>query len=99
MLQNYAKSKGVSLVMHHETSAAPRTYDKQMDEAYALMQSLDIHVKSGYVGPLLPKGEYHHGQWMVNLPMQSKKQRITRWQSIRMNPSKEQVLNAHGPTG
>ena len=67
MLQAYAKSKGVSLVMHHETSAAPRTYDKQMDKAYALMQSLDIHVvKSGYVGPLIPKGEYHHGQWMVN---------------------------------
>lgn len=66
-LQKYAKSKGVSLVMHHETSAAPRTYDKQMDTAYALMQANDIHlVKSGYVGPLLPKGEYHHGQWMVN---------------------------------
>ncbi len=67
MLQDYAKSKGVSLVMHHETSSAPRTYDKQMDKAYALMQSLDIHVvKSGYVGPLIPKDEYHHGQWMVN---------------------------------
>ena len=66
-LQDYAKSKGVSLVMHHETSAAPRTYDQQMDTAYALMQANDIHlVKSGYVGPLLPKGEYHHGQWMVN---------------------------------
>ena len=66
-LQDYAKFKGVSLVMHHETSAAPRTYDQQMDTAYALMQANDIHlVKSGYVGPLLPKGEYHHGQWMVN---------------------------------
>lgn len=66
-LQNYAQSNGVSLVMHHETSAAPRTYEQQMDTAYALMQANDIHlVKSGYVGPLLPKGEYHHGQWMVN---------------------------------
>lgn len=66
-LQNYAKSKGVTLIMHHETSAAPRTYDQQMDTAYKLMQANDIHlVKSGYVGPLLPKGEYHHGQWMVN---------------------------------
>ena len=66
-LQKYAQSKGVSLVMHHETSAAPRTYEQQMDTAYALMQANDIHlVKSGYVGPLLPKGEYHHGQWMVN---------------------------------
>lgn len=66
-LQAYAKSKGVTLIMHHETSAAPRTYDQQMDTAYKLMQANDIHlVKSGYVGPLIPEGEYHHGQWMVN---------------------------------
>lgn len=63
----YANEKGVEIIMHHETSAAPRTYDQQMDTAYALMQSLGIHsVKSGYVGPIIPKGEYHHGQWMVN---------------------------------
>jgi glucan 1,4-alpha-glucosidase len=63
----YGKEKGVTLIMHHETSAAPRTYEKQMDTAYALMKSLDIHsVKSGYVGKIIPKGEYHHGQWMVN---------------------------------
>jgi len=63
----YGKSKGVALIMHNETSAAPRTYEKQMDTAYALYKSLDIHViKSGYVGPIIPKGEYHHGQWMVN---------------------------------
>ncbi len=63
----YAKEKGVEIIMHHETSAAPRTYDQQMDTAYALMQRLGIHnVKTGYVGPLIPKGEYHHGQWMVN---------------------------------
>jgi len=63
----YGKSKGVSIVMHHETSAAPRTYDKQMDTAYALMKKYDMHVvKSGYVGKIIPKGEYHHGQWMVN---------------------------------
>ena len=63
----YGKEKGVEIIMHHETSAAPRTYDQQMDTAYALMQSLGIHsVKSGYVGKLIPKGEYHHGQWMVN---------------------------------
>lgn len=64
---SYAKSKGVEIIMHHETSAAPRTYEKQLDTAFALMQSLDIHsVKTGYVGPIIPKGEYHHGQWMVN---------------------------------
>jgi hypothetical protein len=63
----YADEKGVEIIMHHETSAAPRTYDQQMDTAYALMQNLGIHsVKTGYVGPIIPKGEYHHGQWMVN---------------------------------
>ena len=63
----YGKSKGVELVMHHETSAAPRTYDQQMDTAYRLMNSLGIHsVKTGYVGKIIPKGEFHHGQWMVN---------------------------------
>lgn len=63
----YAKSKGVEIIMHHETSAAPRTYDQQMDTAYQLMQKLDIHsVKTGYVGKIIPDGEYHHGQWMVN---------------------------------
>ncbi|HSP82187.1 MAG TPA: glycoside hydrolase family 97 catalytic domain-containing protein, partial [Gillisia sp.] len=64
---NYAKSKGVSIVMHHETSAAPRTYEQQLDTAYALMKHYGMHVvKSGYVGKIIPKGEYHHGQWMVN---------------------------------
>jgi len=63
----YGKSKGVALIMHNETSAAPRTYEKQMDTAYALYKSLGIHaIKSGYVGPIIPKGEHHHGQWMVN---------------------------------
>jgi hypothetical protein len=63
----YGKSKGVEIIMHHETSSAPRTYDKQLDTAYALMQKLGIHaVKTGYVGKIIPKGEFHHGQWMVN---------------------------------
>jgi len=62
----YAKEKGVEIIMHHETSAAPRTYEKQLDTAYKLMSSLGIHsVKTGYVGKIIPKGEYHHGQWMV----------------------------------
>lgn len=64
---NYAKSKGVEIIMHHETSAAPRTYEQQMKEAYELMQKHGMHsVKTGYVGKIIPKGEYHHGQWMVN---------------------------------
>ncbi len=63
----YGKEKGVELIMHNETSAAPRTYDKQMDTAYKMMNKLGIHsVKTGYVGPIQPKGEYHDGQWMVN---------------------------------
>ncbi|GGG49482.1 alpha-glucosidase [Croceivirga lutea] len=66
-LSAYAKNKGVELIMHHETSAAPRTYEQQMDSAYQLMQKHGLHaVKSGYVGKIIPKGEYHHGQWMVN---------------------------------
>ena len=64
---NYAREKGVEIIMHHETSAATETYTKQMDTAYALMQKYGMHaVKSGYVGKILPDGEYHHGQYMVN---------------------------------
>ncbi len=63
----YGKEKGVDIIMHHETSAATETYTKQQDTAYALMQDLGIHVvKTGYVGKILPRGEYHHGQYMVN---------------------------------
>jgi hypothetical protein len=63
----YGKEKGVAIIMHHETSAATGTYEKQQDTAYALMQKYGMHaVKSGYVGKILPKGEYHHGQYMVN---------------------------------
>ena len=63
----YAKEKGVEIIMHHETSSAPRTFDQQLDTAMALAQSLGIHAtKTGYVGSIIPKGEYHHGQWMVN---------------------------------
>jgi len=63
----YAKEKNVNIIMHHETSAAILTYEKQMDTAFALCKSLGIHaVKTGYVGQILPDGEYHFGQWMVN---------------------------------
>ncbi|GAB5398947.1 MAG: glycoside hydrolase family 97 protein [Aureisphaera sp.] len=63
----YAKEKGVEVIMHHETSAAPRTYEKQMDVAYDFMKENGMNsVKTGYVGKIIPKGEYHHGQWMVN---------------------------------
>lgn len=63
----YAKEKGVQIIMHHETSAATETYTKQQDTAFALMQHYGMNaVKTGYVGKILPKGEYHHGQYMVN---------------------------------
>jgi glucan 1,4-alpha-glucosidase len=63
----YAKEKNVAIIMHNETSAAIRTYEKQIDTAFTLYRSLGIHaVKTGYVGKIIPKGEYHHGQWMVN---------------------------------
>jgi len=63
----YANGKNVQIIMHHETSAAIMTYEKQMDTAFALCRSLGIHViKTGYVGQILPDGEYHFGQWMVN---------------------------------
>lgn len=66
-LAAYADQKGVGLIMHHETSGAVARYEERMDTAYQLMQKLGIHaVKTGYVGTIIPDGEYHHGQWMVN---------------------------------
>ena len=63
----YAQSKGTNVIMHHETSAAIRTYEQQLDTAYNLMKELGIHgVKTGYVGPIIPDGYHHHGQMMVN---------------------------------
>ena len=84
----YAKEKGVQIIMHHETSAATATYEKQQDAAYALMQKHGMHaVKSGYVGKILPKGEYHHGQYMVN-----------QYNNAAIKAAKYQVaVNAHEP--
>ncbi len=64
---NYARERNVRLIMHHETSAAVTTYENQLDTAFALMKhhGFDL-VKTGYVGTIIPEGEYHHGQWMVN---------------------------------
>ena len=66
-LNDYAHSKGISLVMHHETSSSVRNYERHMEAAYDLMNEYGYtSVKSGYVGDILPRGEYHYGQWMVN---------------------------------
>ncbi len=66
-LNDYAHSKGVKLMMHHETSASVRNYERHMKEAYDLMDKYGYNaVKSGYVGDIIPRGEYHYGQWMNN---------------------------------
>ncbi|OYX14204.1 MAG: alpha-glucosidase [Algoriphagus sp. 32-45-6] len=63
----YAKEKGVQMIMHHETSSSVRNYERHMDEAYQLMKDFGYPaVKSGYVGDMLPRGEYHYSQWLVN---------------------------------
>ena len=66
-LNEYAHSKGVRLMMHHETSSAVRNYERHMKEAYQMMNHYGYTaVKSGYVGDIVPMGEYHFGQQMVN---------------------------------
>ena len=66
-LNDYAHSKGVKLMMHHETSSSTRNYERHMEEAYALMNTYGYNaVKSGYVGNILPRGEHHYGQWINN---------------------------------
>ncbi|MEQ1625693.1 MAG: glycoside hydrolase family 97 catalytic domain-containing protein, partial [Sediminibacterium sp.] len=66
-IQAYAKSKGVKMIMHHETSGAVRNYERHMDKAYQFMKANGYDaVKSGYVGPILPKGDFHYSQWAVN---------------------------------
>lgn len=66
-LNEYAHEKGVRLMMHHETSASVRNYERHMEAAYNLMNKYGYNaVKSGYVGNIIPRGEHHYGQWMVN---------------------------------
>ncbi len=66
-LNDYAHAKGVSLQMHHETSASIRNYERHMEAAYQLMNKYGYTaVKSGYVGNIIPRGEHHYGQWMNN---------------------------------
>ncbi|SFF18712.1 Glycosyl-hydrolase 97 C-terminal, oligomerisation [Pedobacter antarcticus] len=66
-LHNYAKSKGVKMMMHHETSSSVRNYERHLDTAYKFMVENGYNsVKSGYVGNMIPRGEHHYGQWMNN---------------------------------
>lgn len=67
MLNEYAHSKGVKLMMHHETSSSVRNYERHMEQAYNLMNKYGYNaVKSGYVGNMIPRGEHHYGQWLNN---------------------------------
>ncbi|SHL23519.1 Glycosyl-hydrolase 97 C-terminal, oligomerisation [Chitinophaga jiangningensis] len=66
-LQAYAASKGVKIIMHHETSGSVRNYERHMDTAYKFMRDNGYNaVKSGYVGNILPRGEHHYSQWILN---------------------------------
>lgn len=66
-LSQYARQKGVRLIMHHETSGSVTNYERRMDAAYKFMVDHDINtLKTGYVGRIIPRGEHHDGQWMIN---------------------------------
>ena len=63
----YAKSKGVKMIMHHETSGSARNYERHLDEAFQFMNDNGYEaVKTGYVGNMLPRGEHHYSQWILN---------------------------------
>ena len=66
-VNDYARSKGVKMIMHHETSGSVANYERHMDRAFTLMNDYGYPaVKSGYVGRIIPRGEFHDGQTMVN---------------------------------
>lgn len=66
-VRDYAESKGVEMIMHHETSSSVRNYERHIDTAYQFMKDNGYNaVKSGYVGDILPRGENHYSQWLVN---------------------------------
>ncbi|MFZ1527387.1 MAG: glycoside hydrolase family 97 protein [Ferruginibacter sp.] len=66
-IRDYAKSKGVKMIMHHETSGSTRNYERHLDTAFKFMKENNYDaVKTGYVGPILPRGQYHYDQWTIN---------------------------------
>jgi glucan 1,4-alpha-glucosidase len=66
-LSKYAASKGVKIIMHHETSASATNYERRLDEAFRFMNANGYDaVKTGYVGKIIPRGERHDSQWMIN---------------------------------
>lgn len=93
MLNDYAHSKGIKLIMHHETSGSIPNYERHMDKAYDLMNKYGYDaVKSGYVGKILPDGETHYSQWANNHYLNA----------IKKAADKKIMVNAHEavrPTG
>jgi hypothetical protein len=66
-IRDYSKQKEVKMIMHHETSGSTRNYERHLDKAFRLMKDNNYDaVKTGYVGPILPKGYYHYDQYTVN---------------------------------
>lgn len=66
-LTDYAKQKGVKIIMHHETAGSATNYERYFDKAYQFMKDYNMNtVKTGYVGRIIPRGEHHDSQWMVN---------------------------------
>ncbi|HXB45073.1 MAG TPA: glycoside hydrolase family 97 catalytic domain-containing protein, partial [Puia sp.] len=66
-ISEYAKSKGIKMIMHNETSGSATNYERQMDTAFHFMNKFGYtSVKTGYVGKIIPRGEHHDGQWMIN---------------------------------
>lgn len=92
-LNAYAQSKGIKLIMHHETSGSARNYERHLDTAFKFMKAYGYDaVKTGYVGNMLPRGEYHYSQWIIN-----------HYQYVLEKAAKYQIMiNAHEavrPTG
>ena len=66
-IHEYAASKGIKMIMHHETSSSVRNYERHLDQAYQFMVDNGYNaVKSGYVGNIVPHGEHHYSQWINN---------------------------------
>jgi hypothetical protein len=86
-LTAYAASKGVSLIMHNETSGSATNYERQMDTAFRYMKRWGYPaVKTGYVGKIIPRGEHHDGQWMVD-----------HYVRVAEKAAAYQVMDAHEP--
>ena len=99
-LRDYAKEKGVKLIMHHETSSALRNYERRLDQAYQFMKDNGYDaVKSGYVGRIIPAGSNHFSQWSNNHYLYAvKKPPTTRSWSTPTRPSVPLAFAAPGPT-